>query len=179
MRRAAAGLALLLAAAGCAGGDDGPAARAGAPVPAAAVAWMDGFCAVVADLRTGLWGSAGEGAGSLRERLAAQLDTAAGTVDATVEELAVLPDAAVDGGTEASAGLSARLDELRASLSTGAAELASLPPGAGEAELGAVVGEVWPGVAARAAEPLDGIPVTESMRAAATGVACRGLPGLG
>lgn len=38
--------------------------------------------------------------------------------------------------------------------------------------------EVWPKVAAFAGKPLDGVEVTERMKAAADGPVCRSVPGL-
>jgi hypothetical protein len=176
------GLALLFGA-GCAE-SSGPEARSSAPgpVPASDVAWMDEFCTVVDDLRTGLWGSPvdpGPGdAAALRESLSSGLSGAAEAFGVAVDRLGSLPEDPPAGGSEAVAELDDQLTGLRDSVVTGQEKLAALPPDATEQDLGRVMAEVWPSVASRSGKPLDGVPLTGDMKVAATSPACRSLPGL-
>jgi len=174
---------VLLFAAGCAE-SAGP-ARSGAPGPASAtdVAWMEGFCTVVDDLRTGLWGSPvdpGPGdVAALRESLGTGLSGAADALGVAVDGLDSLPDKPPAGGAEAVSGLDDRLTSLRDSVVTGQDSLAALPPDATEQDVGGVLAEVWPKVAARAGKPLEGVAVSGEMKAAASSPVCRSVPGLG
>lgn len=186
MRRRCVLLVLvLLFGAGCAG-STGPPARSNIPVSASAssVAWMDRFCTIAGDLRTALWGSAADPGGgpgnpaALRDSFDSQLSAAAGALGAAVDQLDTLPADRPPGGAEAAAELSHQLSALRDSIATGQQSLAALPSNASEPDLGRVMGSVWPGVAAKAAKPFDGVPVTEDLKAAAKGPACLAYPEL-
>jgi hypothetical protein len=184
MRRSHIALVLaLLFGAGCAE-SVGPAARSGAagPAPASDVAWMEEFCTVIGDLQTGTYGSAADpgpgDAATLRESLSADLSGAAEALEVAADRLGSLPDDPPTGGSEAVAELDNQLTGLRDSVVTGQDTLSALPQDASEQELGAVMAEIWPRVAARAGKPLDGVAVTDHMKAAAGSPACRTVPGL-
>ena len=185
MRRAHVllGLALLFAA-GCSaatGPEAPPSDHAAAST--SDVAWMEEFCTVVGDLQTGLFAGAAEpGAGDgsgLRERLDSDLAGAAEALGVAVDRLGELPEDAPAGGRVAVAELARRLTGLRDSVVTGQRSLAGLPPDTSEQDVSRVMSDVWPEVAAKAGKPLDGVAVTGGMKAAADGLACRTVPGLG
>jgi len=106
------------------------------------------------------------------------LTAAVEALGVAVEDLEALPANPPAGASEAATDLDRRLGGLRDSVETGRDSLASLPPDATEQDLGQVLAKVWPDVAARAGKPLDGVPLTEEMKAAATGPNCRTLPEL-
>jgi len=172
----------LLFGAGCAE-SAGPAARsADGPAPASDVAWMKEFCTVVGELQTGMFGGAADpgpgDAATLRDSLGADLSGAADALGVAADRLGSLPNDPPAGGSEAVAELDDQLAGLRDSVVTGQDTLAALPPDASEQDLGAVMADVWPRVAARAGKPLDGVAVTDDMKAAAGSPACRTVPGL-
>lgn len=173
MSRLILGLVVLIAVASCTTTPAEPASpptTEGRPAPGA-VSWMADLCSAASDLRTGLWGSAKDIV-PLRQQLRDQLDTAADEIDATLDELAAIPAAPVDGGDTAVTQLSSKLTDLRNALVRGRDELDALPADASDESLGQVVGKVWPKAAARAADPFAGVPVSDAMRNAATGPDC-------
>lgn len=186
MRRLASlGVALLLVA-GCATrteppGQAGKAGKAG-PASASSVAWMTEFCTVADDLRTALWGSATDPGShdpaALRKSFDTQLSAASDALQTAADQLGGLPANPPPGAAEAATDLSGQLTTLRGTVHTGQQSLAALPEGASESDLGAVMGTVWPKVAARAGKPLDGLAITADMKAAATDLPCQAMPGL-
>ena len=183
MRRRCALLVLVLVVGtGCADSTGSP-ARSNGPAPASSVAWMDQLCSVADDLRTALWGSATDPGGrgdpaALRDSFDSQLSAAATALEAAVDQLDALPADRPPGGADAATELGDQLTALRDSVVTGQQSLADLPPNAAEPDLGRVMGSVWPEVAARAAKPFDGVPVTDDLKAAAKGSACLAYPEL-
>ncbi|OLF11988.1 hypothetical protein BLA60_08105 [Actinophytocola xinjiangensis] len=132
---------------------------------------MADFCTTASELRTGLW-SSGAGDGPLRERFQNQLDTAAQKVATTLDRLPSLSDSPVGGGDAAVAQFGDALGELHESLVRGRAALDALPENATEDQNATVVAQVWPRVAARAADPFTGVTVSAAMRTAADTSAC-------
>ncbi|MGB3442310.1 MAG: hypothetical protein WBA97_26510 [Actinophytocola sp.] len=173
MSRLVLGLVVLVAAASCTTSADSTMPRTtteGRPSPGAAE-WMADLCTTASDLRTGLWTSAKD-IEPLRQQLRDQLDTAAGEVDAALDELAAMPPAPVDGGDTAVTQLGNELTDLRDALVRGRDELDALPTDASEQRLGQVLGKVWPDAAVRAADPFAGVMVSAAMRDAAAGPDC-------
>lgn len=141
---------------------------------------MTEFCTAVGDLRTSLWGSADGGTGTLRTRLESQLDTASTTLTTAANRLdTLLPDGSPSGGPAAVSALIGRLSDLHDDTVDGRKSLTALPPNATESDVGQVMGMVWPKVASLAGDPLAEVVLTEAMKAAATDLSCRSLPGLG
>jgi hypothetical protein len=174
MSRLILGLVALLVAASCARtptDSTTPRTTTEGRMSPGATEWMADLCATASDLRTGLWTSAKD-TEPLRQQVRDQLDTAADEVDAALNELAAMPAAPVDGGDTAVTQLGDELTDLRDALVRGRDDLDALPTDAGEEQLGQVIGEVWPGAAARAADPFAGVAVSDAMRDAAAGPDC-------
>jgi hypothetical protein len=174
VRPEALGLVALVAIAGCARTPEDsttPRTTAEGRTSPGATEWMADLCATATDLSTGLWTSAKD-TEPLRQRLRDQLDTAADEVDVALNELAAMPAAPVDGGDKAVTQLGNELTDLRDALARGRDDLDALPTNAGEEQLGQVIGEVWPDVTARAADPFAEVTVSDAMRDAAAGPDC-------
>ncbi|OLF15177.1 hypothetical protein [Actinophytocola xanthii] len=150
------------------------------PAPAASTAWMTSLCTVASDLRTALWASAADPSDptALRQAFDTQLSAAADALRTATTRLDTLPPNPPAGAEQAVSDLNDQLTTLRENVQTAHRALADLPPAATESDLGEVVGTAWPSVANRAAKPLDGVPVSEDMKAAATDPTCKLLPGL-
>lgn len=140
---------------------------------------MTEFCTIVGDLRTSLWASANGGAGTLHTRLDAQLAAASTALATAATQLGTLPEATPSGGPAAVSKLVGRLTDLHDDTAAGRESLSALSPNSTDADLGQVMGTIWPKVASLAGDPLEGIALTDAMKAAATDLSCRSLPGLG
>jgi hypothetical protein len=148
------------------------------PAPQASVTWMTEFCTAVGDLRASLWGSADGGTGTLRTRFESQLDAASTVLTTATDRLDALPDDSPSGGPAAVSTLAGRLGDLHDATVDGRESLTALPPNATESDVGRVMGAVWPEVASLAGDPLAEVVLTDAMKAAATDLSCRSLPGL-
>lgn len=176
IRGAAAFVVTATFTAGCGDATTSP-PRASTATPAS-VTWMTEFCTAVGDLRTSLWSSADDGTGTLRIRLESQLDSASAALTTATTRLDALPDGSPAGGPAAVSTMIGRLNDLHDDTVDGRKSLTALPPNATESDVGRVMGTVWPEVASRAGDPLAEVVLTNAMKAAATDVSCRSLPGL-
>lgn len=148
------------------------------PAPQTSVAWMTTFCTAIGELRTSLWASPNSSTGTLRTRLESQLNAASSALTTAVSELEALPDTPPSGGPAAVSTLIGRLGELHERTADGKKALTALPPGATEADVGRVMGTIWPKIASMAGDPLAEVDVTDAMKAAASDLSCRSLSGL-
>lgn len=139
---------------------------------------MTEFCTAVGDLRTSLWSSADSGTGALRARVESQLDTASTALTTATARLEPLSDDSPSGGPAAVSALIGRLSDLHDDTVNGLESLAALPPDATEADVGRLMGTVWPKVASMAGDPLAEVELTDAMKAAASDLPCRSIPGL-
>lgn len=133
---------------------------------------------MVGDLRTSLWSSANGGTGPLRARLESQLDAASKALATAMSQLEALPETPPSGGSTAVSTLVGTLSDLHDETVDGRKTLAALPPEATEADTGRVMGTVWPHVASVAGDPLADVKLTDALKAAASDLSCRSLPGL-
>jgi len=140
--------------------------------------WMTEFCTAVGELRTSLWNSANGGTGALRIRLESQLDAASTALTTATSQLDALPSGSPSGGPAAVSTLIGRLSDLHDDTVNGLESLTALPPNATETDIGRVMGTIWPKVASMAGDPLAEVELTDAMKAAASDVPCRSLPGL-
>ncbi|MGB3440023.1 MAG: hypothetical protein WBA97_14860 [Actinophytocola sp.] len=74
--------------------------------------------------------------------------------------------------------LISRLSDLHDDTVNGLESLTALPANATETDVGRVMGTVWPKVASLAGDPLAEIELTDAIKAAASDLSCRSLPGL-
>jgi hypothetical protein len=92
--------------------------------------------------------------------------------------LEALPEAAPSGGLTAVSTLVGKLSDLHDETVVGRKTLTALPPEATEADTGRAMGTIWPKVASVAGDPLADVELTDAMKAGASDLSCRSLPGL-
>lgn len=130
---------------------------------------MDGFCGIIRDLQRAISTSPPEPTGddrNLKPLISATLGTASDSLANSVRRLDDLAPSPVDGADQVARQLSEKFADLKDDVNAAKGKVDALPDGSTANEVGAVMGTVWPQVAATNANPFKDTEITPAMRAA-------------